>query len=54
MTLRQYCEQQGLDLEKTVQKLHEKGFKAEPDMTVREIAATGGVHPSVMRDLLAQ
>lgn len=54
LTLRQYCEQQGLDLEKTVQKLHEKGFKAEPDMTVREIAATGGVHPSVMRDLLAQ
>lgn len=54
LTLRQYCEQQGLDLEKTVQKLHGKGFKAEPDMTVREIAATGGVHPSVMRDILGQ
>jgi hypothetical protein len=54
LTLRQYCEQQNLDLEKTVQKLRENGFKAEPDMTVREIAATGGVHPSAMRDILAQ
>ncbi len=54
LTLRQYCEQQDLDLEKTVQKLRDKGFKAEPDMTVREIAATGGVHPSAMRDILGQ
>jgi len=54
LTLRQYCEQQNLDLEKTVQKLREKGFKPEPDMTLREIAATGGVHPSAMRDVLAQ
>jgi len=54
LTLRQYCEQQNLDLEKTVQKLRENGFKPEPDMTLREIAATGGVHPSAMRDILAQ
>ncbi len=54
LTLRQYCGQQGLDLAKTVQKLREKGFQAEADMTIREIAATGGVHPSAMRDLLAQ
>lgn len=52
LTLRQYCQQQGFDLEKTTQKLREKGFKAEPDMTMREIAATGGVHPSAMRDIL--
>ncbi len=52
LTLRQYCDQQGQDLEKTVQKLREKGFQAEPDMTVRDIAATGGVHPSAMRNLL--
>jgi hypothetical protein len=54
LTLRQYCQQQGLDLEKTMQKLREKGFSSQPDMTVREIAATGGVHPSAMRDILAQ
>lgn len=54
LTLRQYCDQQNLDLVKTVQTLREKGFQAEADMTIREIAATGGVHPSAMRDLLAQ
>ncbi len=54
LTLRQYCEQQSLDLEKTIQKLREKGFRAEPDLAIREIAATGGVHPSAMRDILGQ
>ena len=54
LTLRQYAEQQNLNLEETIQKLRENGFKAEPDMTIREIAATGGVHPSTMRDILAQ
>jgi len=54
LTLRQYCDQQDLDLAKTVQTLREKGFHAQADMTIREIAATGGVHPSAMRDILAQ
>jgi hypothetical protein len=54
LTLRQYCDQQNLDLVKTVQTLREKGFQAEADMTIREIAATGGIHPSAMRDLLSQ
>ncbi|OHB61729.1 MAG: hypothetical protein A2Y76_00110 [Planctomycetes bacterium RBG_13_60_9] len=54
MTLRQYCEQQNLDLDKAIQKLRERGFKAELDMTIREIAVTGGVHPSAMRDILIQ
>jgi len=54
LTLRQYCQQQNLDLEKSLQKLREKGFRPEPDMTLREIAATGGIHPSALRDVLAQ
>lgn len=54
LTLRQYCQQQNLDLEKTMQKLREKGFQPQPDMTLREIAATGGVHPSALRDILAE
>lgn len=54
LTLRQYCEQQNLDLAKTIQQLRDSGFRAEADMTIREIAATGGVHPSAMRDLLTQ
>jgi hypothetical protein len=54
LTLRQYCEQQSLDVDKTVQRLREKGFTAALDMTIREIAATGGVHPSAMRDILTE
>ena len=54
MTLHQYCEQQNIDLETTIQKLRQRGFKAEADMTIRDVAATGGVHPSAMRDILAQ
>jgi hypothetical protein len=54
LTLRQYTGQQNLDLEQAVQKLREKGFTATPEMTLREIAGTGGVHPSALRDLLAK
>ena len=54
LTLRQYCEQQGLDPAQMLQKLRDNGFNAELDMTMREIADTGGVHPSAMRDLLTQ
>jgi hypothetical protein len=54
LTLRQYAGQQNLDLEQAVQKLREKGFTATPEMTLREIAGTGGVHPSALRDLLAE
>ena len=54
LTLRQYCEQQNLDSEQIVQELRENGFQAELDMTMREIADTGGMHPSAMRDILAR
>jgi hypothetical protein len=54
LTLRQYCDQQNVDPAQIIEKLRENGFKAELDMTMREIADTGGVHPSAMRDLLAR
>lgn len=54
LTLRQYCDQQNLDPAQIIGKLRENGFKAELDMTMREIADTGGVHPSAMRDILAR
>jgi hypothetical protein len=54
LTLRQYAQQQNLDGQIAVQKLREKGFTATPEMTLREIAGTGGVHPSALRDLLAE
>ena len=53
LTLRQYCEQQGQDVEQTLQKLQEKGYQGRADMTIREIATAGGVHPSAVHEILA-
>ncbi len=52
MTLKEYCNQMGLDVNTAVQKLQDAGFKASPDMTIRGIADTAGVHPSQIRTLL--
>lgn len=52
MTLKEYCNQMGLDVNMTVQKLQDAGFKASPNMTIRGIADTAGVHPSQIRTLL--
>ncbi len=54
LTLRQYCQQQNLDLEQAMQRLRQEGFQPAPDMTLRDIAVSGGVHPSALRDILAQ
>lgn len=52
MTLKEYCNQMGLDVNMTVQKLQDAGFKASPDMTIRGITDTASVHPSQIRTLL--
>jgi hypothetical protein len=52
MTLKVYCDQMGLDVHKAVKQLQDSGFKAGPDMTIRSIADTAGVHPSQIRSLL--
>ncbi len=52
MTLRQYCDQAGLDLGKSIEKLQAAGLKAASDMTLREIADLANRHPSEVRDLL--
>jgi len=52
MTLKEYCSQMGLDVNKAVKKLQDAGFKASPDITIRVIADTAGVHPSQIRTLL--
>ena len=52
MTLKEYCDQMGLDVKTAVQKIEDAGFKAGPDMTIRGIADTAGVHPSQIRSLL--
>ncbi len=52
MTLKEYCSQRGFDVNTAVKKLQDAGFKASPDMTIRGIADTVGVHPSQIRTLL--
>jgi len=52
MTLKDYCSQTGFDVNTAVKKLQDAGFKAGPDMTIRGIADTAGVHPSQIRILL--
>jgi uncharacterized membrane protein YgcG len=54
LTLRQYCEQEGLDVETAVAKLKENNVEANPDTTIREIADNAGLHPSVIRDILGR
>lgn len=46
MTMKQYCEQMGLDVNTAVKKLQDAGFKAGTDMTIRGIADSAGRHPS--------
>jgi hypothetical protein len=52
MTLSQYCQQDGLDVDTAIAKLNKEGFQAKPDMTIRMIADSVGVHPSEIRSIL--
>ena len=52
LTLKQYCQQAGLDLDAAVRKLNDNGYKASPDMTMRAIADSAGVRPSQVREVI--
>ena len=52
MTLKQFCQQEGLDVDTTVRKLKDNGYKASPDMTMRAIADSAGVRPSQVRTII--
>jgi len=52
LTLKQYCEQIGLDVDTAVQKLKNKGFQAAPETTIRAIADSADVYPSQVRDII--
>jgi len=54
LTLRQYCDQEGLDVESAVAKLKENNVEAKPDTSIRDIADSAGLHPSVIRDILGR
>ena len=52
MTLKEYCDEMGLNVNTAVKKLKDAGFKADPDMTMRAIADIAGTHPSEIRTLI--
>jgi hypothetical protein len=52
MTLKQYCEQAGLDVDAAVRKLAENGYRATPETTMRAIADSAGVRPSQVRAVI--
>ena len=52
LTLKQYCEQIGLDVDTAVRKLKDSGFQAAPETTIRAIADSAGAQPSQIRAVL--
>jgi len=52
LTLKQYCQQIGLDIDTVVSKLKDNGYQASPDMTMRAIADSASVHPSQVRAVI--
>jgi hypothetical protein len=52
LTLKQYCQQLGLDVDTAVRKLKDNGYKASPETTMRAIADSAGVHPSQVRAII--
>jgi hypothetical protein len=52
MTLKQYCEETGQDLNTAMKKLQDAGIKAGPNMTIRGIADSAGKHPSEIRAII--
>ena len=52
LTLKQYCDQMGLDTIDSVEMLRKAGFEATPEMTIRAITETAGVHPGAIRAAL--
>ena len=52
MTLKEYCAQNNMELDKAIQKLKAAGYQAQANTTFREIADSAGVHPSQIRTVL--
>lgn len=52
MTLKDYCEQTGLDLATATEQLEQAGCTVSDTMVMRDIAVSAGVHPSELRGLL--
>jgi hypothetical protein len=53
-TLRQFCADEGLDLTASLERLRAAGLEADAEMTLRDIAMRGGIHPPDMLAILRE
>lgn len=51
-TLREFCDDEGIDLSWATEQLSRAGFTAKEKMTMRKIADEFGMHPSELRGIL--
>jgi hypothetical protein len=51
-TLKQFCEDEGLDLTVSLERLRAAGLEADAEMTMRDIATRGGLRPPDLRGIL--
>jgi len=51
-TLREFCDDEGIDLLWAVERLRRAGFTATGTMTMRDIADEHAMHPRELRDIL--
>jgi hypothetical protein len=52
MTLEQYCDSDGLEVESALKALRAEGLKASASMTLREVADQASMHPREVRELI--
>ncbi len=52
LTLKQYCQERELELSQAIRKLQAEGFRAEPDMLLRDIAHGRNAHVSDLLEVL--
>ena len=52
LTLQQYCDRTGLDVNEAIERLRNKSIQARSDMLLRDIAHGAGIHASDIRDIL--
>jgi len=51
-TLKQFCQEEGIELSWALSRLKNQGFRAHETMTMREIADSKWIHPSELRNVL--
>ena len=52
-TIRQLCQEEGVDVKAAIERLRGNGIEAAPDETVRDVAARNGMRPYEIADIIS-